>query len=185
MPTDRGAEPTVFVVDDACLGQQGLGHGDRRGVIWQPVEHRNAPLDRPAKVDGRGPGRRQSLGLRQNVAAAAVEGHSVADGLAGSHDEPVAAGDADRRRTTHAKALDRLHDGVDVAAGDPLEPHGQERLIDEFEMAGGVALPAERDRDGGRWCHAVLAGLTMLGTSRREGRTRQQRQAARADRRIR
>ena len=76
----------------------------------------------------------------------------VTDGLTRRHSQTVGTSDADRRSSADPQHFDRFHQRVDVAAGDPLVPRGQERLVDEFEvagvrMAGGLAMPAEGSGD--------------------------------------
>ena len=145
VPTDRRAEPAVFLVDAAGLGEE--PGGERRGVGGgrQAIEAPQAALDGPAEVHGRGPGGGELLGLREHVRPGLVGRHSAPDRLARGHHHPVGPRDADRRRAADPQALDGLDHRGHVVAGEPGGAAGQERLVEEFEVAGGVTDPAEGD----------------------------------------
>ena len=168
VPTDRLAEPPILVVDRAGLREQGLSQCCRVGLCRKSVDGTEAPLDRPAKVYGGGAGGSEFFGPHEHVSPRVAGGHLTADRLASSHSHAIAARDADRRGAAHPQALDRLDDGGHVVAREPGELSWEQRLIDEFEVAGGLANPAERNGDHGRVVEGTGWKPVLRGEKRRD-----------------
>ena len=148
MPTDGGAEPDVLFVDAACLREEHRCQRGRVGVVRQASEDVEHALHRPSQIHGGRPRAGQQLAAGEHVGTGLVWCEPVANRLTGRHGNTVGPGDADRGGTTHPQRLDRLHQGVDIAAGNPLKPGGQEGLVEQFKLA----MPAKRSWNH-RWGH--------------------------------
>ena len=145
--TDGRTQFAVLIVNRPGSGEQGGGKVVGGGRRRQRRDRGERPLHRPAEVHGRGACRGEQFAAGEHVGPGSVGGKAVANRLARGDHEAVGPGDADRRGAADPQTLDRLDDGIDITAGDPLEAGGQTRLIEDVELASGIADPAERDGD--------------------------------------